>query len=473
MGNGAPSTYAPEVDHPHRFDNDTSSTYAPEVDHTGLAPAWRADNCLPQVVPEEAKQVLYDNSPPEVVASAIEKQYEEPGLHSIDQTPQHRCRRRPIVIVIAIIVICCLVALGIGLGVGLSRRAKRDDVVVSNSSTTSVLAAPAHGMIDNGSIAAFTLYTGDSHVYFQENSGAIRRALYSHDADKWGAPVDSRLVANAKMSTPLAAVPFFTDTLLTQLRPVVLFYVKSADSTIGCIEWTNGSNPDDCSQTWDLPRLTVTPDSPRIVASPMSEDGDQLIVMLVYQDPSRGLVILSRAVDAPESNGTNGTSDWAWRDETEVFNSVLRMTGRNASSTRSFLMKCFTESESTTAKPRSGSTVSFEFNVNRTSLYNVTLSGTYRPDEYVDLSGSLDIVLEYSHSLRAYFEIWFRQSTFQSDDLPAPRSGFPFERIAGTINQKPFRTQLYHQLDSSTIVEDVWGAVDNTWSSTNISIGMT
>lgn len=112
-------------------------------------------------------------------------------------------------------------------------------------------------------------------------------------------------------------------------------------------------------------------------------------VLLAYQDPSRGLVLMSVAMDNLETTSAKEDSGWAWREETDLFNSVLRSNGNpsahlasacsalmpfNKNTTDHFLMSCFAYLDSTPSQPSyGGGIVSFRFGVSKTSLFNVTL----------------------------------------------------------------------------------------------------
>ncbi|KAI4166889.1 MAG: hypothetical protein LQ343_007654 [Gyalolechia ehrenbergii] len=60
--------------------------------------------------------------------------------------------------------------------------------------------------MDNTSIAAVTLPNENRHVYFQESTGAFRRAIYSSQAKIWQASADAQVVPDAKNNTPLAGI---------------------------------------------------------------------------------------------------------------------------------------------------------------------------------------------------------------------------------------------------------------------------
>lgn len=59
--------------------------------------------------------------------------------------------------------------------------------------------------MSNTSLSAVT-YNGSRHVYFQEATGVLRRAVYFPQNNSWLAPADARLPFPARNHTPLAGV---------------------------------------------------------------------------------------------------------------------------------------------------------------------------------------------------------------------------------------------------------------------------
>ncbi|KAL8925826.1 MAG: hypothetical protein Q9208_003323 [Pyrenodesmia sp. 3 TL-2023] len=110
------------------------------------------------------------------------------------------------------------IALGVGLWLGLKGREKGKVNTSSQpsavpTSTISPTVSPKrilqHGILENTSIAAITLLDDVRHVYFQETTGLIRRAIYSVQAKEWYTSVDDQIplgIASPKNGTPLAVV---------------------------------------------------------------------------------------------------------------------------------------------------------------------------------------------------------------------------------------------------------------------------
>lgn len=62
------------------------------------------------------------------------------------------------------------------------------------------------GILNDSALAAVELPNGDRRVFFQENSGNIRQAVYQRSRNQWSASLTDIIVSDAKMHTPLAAI---------------------------------------------------------------------------------------------------------------------------------------------------------------------------------------------------------------------------------------------------------------------------
>lgn len=62
------------------------------------------------------------------------------------------------------------------------------------------------GILNDSALAAVELPYGDRRVFFQENSGNIRQAVYQGSRNQWSVSLTDIIVSNAKMNTPLAAI---------------------------------------------------------------------------------------------------------------------------------------------------------------------------------------------------------------------------------------------------------------------------
>lgn len=65
---------------------------------------------------------------------------------------------------------------------------------------------PPHGILDNSALAAVELPNGDRRVFFQENNGNIREAVYQESSKQWSLGLTNNVTSDAKRLTPLAAI---------------------------------------------------------------------------------------------------------------------------------------------------------------------------------------------------------------------------------------------------------------------------
>lgn len=104
-----------------------------------------------------------------------------------------------------LVLINCIVSASVAVIVAVSVRfglaAKK------STSLDKVLLRP-HGILNDSALAAVELPNGDRRVFFQENSGNIRQAVYVGSSKQWSAGFTDIGVSNPKMHTPLAAMAY-------------------------------------------------------------------------------------------------------------------------------------------------------------------------------------------------------------------------------------------------------------------------
>ncbi|KAL8655051.1 MAG: hypothetical protein Q9226_003192 [Calogaya cf. arnoldii] len=293
--------------------HDQAST-APELDTTVLAPEWRGDNYAPEVVPDNMKQVYFDKSPPEAVPVEYpaSQSTSASAPNDTNVNDEHKARKRPLKLI--------LMMRG-QLGRKICLFAKQ---ILSPSSPSSDPSPPndpelPHGIMANTSLNAFVLRNGDRQVYFQENTGAIRRANYSSQVGLWkSSSVQSLGISAAKNNTPLAV--HYIETLGDNNGTVYIFFVSSTNDTLICANFKGTSDPRPCPTWLDLPTVAIASDSLQISVSPLTNQYSAFTgVLLVYEGPSKELVVMLRFV--------NRANDGFWRDETEKFNAALENDG--------------------------------------------------------------------------------------------------------------------------------------------------
>ncbi|KAL8856787.1 MAG: hypothetical protein Q9178_006624 [Gyalolechia marmorata] len=282
---------------------------APEVDNTRLAPECRPDSACPEVDPGSGVQVFYEDLPPEAVATRSVEPKEE-NLNT--KNAQNIRPTRKVIKSIIAVAVAVVAALGIGLGVGLHRRQvvpPPQELNISSPPTPTPTLLP-HALMQNTPISAVTLNNTNRHLYFKEQTGAVRRAIYVAQADRWVVDVDARPLSNAKNDAPIAVVP----TPLNADKDVALFYVNSANQ-LDCADWRGrkGDPLDGCD--W-IPRwpVNVAPESiPISVAALRSNESDRAL-LLTYQNTTQKPVLL---LGYYKFRSTDKFLEWTWQDETE------------------------------------------------------------------------------------------------------------------------------------------------------------
>lgn len=88
------------------------------------------------------------------------------------------------------------------------------------------------GILNDSALAAVGLPNGDRRVFFQENSGNIRQAVYQGSRNQWSASLTDIIVSDAKMHTPLAAIALNkTDEIVVDIfHGVYLVYERDSNS---------------------------------------------------------------------------------------------------------------------------------------------------------------------------------------------------------------------------------------------------
>ena len=92
----------------------------------------------------------------------------------------------------------------------------------SNSVTTSnpKITSSAQYILNDTSLAALILPSGDRQLFFQDNNGSIRRAIRTASDEQWAISPYLNLSASSKKHTPLAATAYSDDETYTLISPV-------------------------------------------------------------------------------------------------------------------------------------------------------------------------------------------------------------------------------------------------------------
>lgn len=92
------------------------------------------------------------------------------------------------------------------------RATSKADLLTGFNSTASgeppfsSVATSAHSFLDDTSFAVAATSDGNRHVIFQDSSGAIRDAFYSHTTLSWTSTASWIVPGNARNHTPFSAI---------------------------------------------------------------------------------------------------------------------------------------------------------------------------------------------------------------------------------------------------------------------------
>ncbi|KAL8672108.1 MAG: hypothetical protein Q9168_003414 [Polycauliona sp. 1 TL-2023] len=171
--------------------------------------------------------------------------------------------------------------------------------------------------MSNTSLDGIVLRNRDHQVYFQENTGALRRAKYSLEIELWQSSGVLGLQTPAKNNTPLA-VRFIEVSGATDGTTYV-FYVSSTNDRLICANFNVTSDSQPCPDWLDLPTIAIAPESVQIAVTQLTNKYTAFTgLLLVYEEPSSVTVVMFRFVGANTS---------FWRDETNTFNAALENDG--------------------------------------------------------------------------------------------------------------------------------------------------
>lgn len=325
--------------------------------------------------------------------------------------------------------------------------------------------------MDNTPISAVTLPNNNRHLYFREQTGAIRQAAFSSSAQYWQTTIDARLPENARNNTPIAVMPTDLSEISTD---VVLLYVNSTDQ-LDCVEWQT-SDLEPCASI-TLPLIPVSPDSSHISAGHYDFNDGGEGILLTYQNYSRDTVLLLGHVKI-------GYKRWTWQDETEQLptcsgddcpygNSTtcsmqsstifclqgtnLHMCPANFTSANKFNLVC--------GKPLLNSANDLSSNnIGATYLGGVSTS----PHLSFESAGEA-APFAMDNGFGGLLSI--HNSSLQSSDrsLPPPKNTIPYDHIASTNSINSSKVYFHYQLNDATFVENLWDDTSGFWSPKNIT----
>ena len=162
--------------------------------------------------------MLYDNSFPEVHGNPEESVKE--------RAPSHHMLKPALKWYLLVIALFVAATIAIGIGVGIWRHREhaphksstvircelRADLITFVAHFYSPPAPPSHNVapaaqfiLNDTSLAALSLSNGERHLFFQDNTGRIRRAIRTASKNQWSTSPYLNLSSKPKNHTPLVA----------------------------------------------------------------------------------------------------------------------------------------------------------------------------------------------------------------------------------------------------------------------------
>ncbi|KAL8792900.1 MAG: hypothetical protein Q9195_004477 [Heterodermia aff. obscurata] len=332
--------------------------------------------------------------------------------------------------------------------------------------------------MDDTSVAIVASATGDKHLLFQENSGSIRQALYDNSTKQWTSDINNIVATNAKNDTPIVAfLPNNTDASATDLglttanNTRALAVTSTADSSGAWLFYV--------AQNGTAIALEVKPNgNDGISASvgsklPSSLQGDRVL----------GLAAGASTGDRPQVGvlSSNGTVYYSlyfsfWIDDSwstpqlqtllvpplPLGEEVTLPTGAT-----SLTLQDAYPATATAASPLASATIEPS---QRSAAYNESLIGDVNIAQvFINTSSSSSYTLfgfwVNGTSLAAYTTKNIGLSTM-------PTSPFPFSRLAGTTVGNSSDVYLYHQINGTSMAEDVYNTDGGFFTTTYMDIAV-
>lgn len=137
-------------------------------------------------------------------------------------------------------------------------------------------------ILNDTSLAAVSLSNGDRHVFFQDNTGLVRRAVLTGSPGKWSTTLDLNITSNAKISTPLAATTIDDQIQIYYITNKQSLYSNSyQDGT-----WVNDSTLENYTTAVNSQQLSITAISSSVTAEGLSANTSSNITLLLYENVS-------------------------------------------------------------------------------------------------------------------------------------------------------------------------------------------
>ncbi|MCJ1324168.1 hypothetical protein MMC10_000830 [Thelotrema lepadinum] len=338
---------------------------------------------------------------------------------------------------------------------------------------------PPHGIVDNTSLASLLRLNGERHVFFQDQSGIIREAVYQQGS--WNASTDSVVATNARSNTPLAAfsVPPKTGAIVESLY---LYYV-STNNTLSVRlhegEWATGP----AIQINNLLPVIVNPPS-KTISAIFSQDyvSSNYSVLILYEKSYGSWSVLSTI--------TNSNTYDVWTDLV-LSSASLQSAGIESASIQSPITGCSNVPDTGLL----GFQAKAYLTVPKNTQYN--LVSIYSAEDPAETNGtdvdfqfsstkplpssflSSDLTCNYLYS--SNFDFTISRASFWIDDAKnlqsltdtpstVPAYAFPYQRLTTVTPINSTQVFLYAQFNGSILTEHAYDLSTEIWTSTNVSI---
>lgn len=483
---------------------------APERDYDATAFELDTSALAPETVPDTTPQVLYDNSLPE--AHGNEKPTEE-HLHVTKLT-----RKWPWIVIA--LILAAVIAIGVSVGIWHHREyLLYKPPRISSPPASNITYTPQY-ILNDTSLAAVSLSNGDRHLFFQDNTGLIRRAVRVESNGQWtttpnlnaSADPSSEVISNPKRNTPLTAIG---PTEGQPDRDMSLYYISENHTVCSNVmiegSWGQDQYFGGYSTAVDTRSLSIILFSVANDSSNLNNENSTTNIALLYYENPNGKVsaLLYRPLTVIAENQNDGPYLLdQWIDITSQESKALPNEFRNAPGFN-YSDALYTHSGygnatfshtlyeadpiavySTpfcSAPNTFGVSVAWfysPFNLPLNAITPLAGDSFFAASYMVGLNGSGNFSLtEYTPPSKDYASIhqsdiaafgiqsgiWINGTqpaliqTEYDESTTLPSNEFPFTRLASVTLTDGSATYLYHQMNGTTFAEEQWDDTLRAW----------
>ncbi|KAM0802654.1 hypothetical protein BDR22DRAFT_843688 [Usnea florida] len=492
------------------------TTRAPERDWDATAFELDVGALAPQTVPEATPEVLYHSSLPEVHGNLEESTKE--------RAPSPRVLKPTLKWPLMVIALLIVAAISVGIGVGIWRHhdhaPHRSSTVTGCGIRADLISSLAHFyspapqshnitptaqfILNDTSLAALSLSNGDRQLYFQDNTGRIRRAIRAESNNQWSTDPYLNLSTKPKKYSPLVATVNEEIEGTGSGAEIGLYYVSENHTVISSSlsdgSWTGGALVRNLSTAVNTRSLSFNP-LPETTAGNSTTNA----ALLYYENPTGKPSALLQRI-SQQSSG----DQVQWVDISSQESKSLPGDFRNVPGPQQLSFTLYESDTNATFSTPFTSAINFSDSAIGALFYspNVNLvnggpivvtgydidSDLSNPSHFSQDFGSTinnqtdtpirqsDTTHNYSsihQSDIAIFDVFFAMWINGTQSVPilagggqlpaTPNNSFPFARLASVIFEST--TYLYHQINGTTFAEETWDSLESAWiASENITV---